>query len=213
MNHHDDLLHLFKNTDRQNLFHAAKTILTYLNNADISSSHAMNTVVVNLLKHINFNSVIDSLPIPEKYHRISLCPEEETLDVVLFVFKSPTGSDQVALLHTYDNRQPNKCIYSTEDVINPILPKKGSIVTQTPPHSHKASCHSCVAWIKNKCSITEQFYQLKENNRLFLCKNEERSLYDCGFENSLGKIVHSISITFNLNSAVESPTKPDCTDL
>ena len=67
---------------------------------------------------------------------------------------------------------------------------------QTPIHNHKCICHSYTAWIKNNSRVYEQFYKRVDKEQLLLIKNEERTLYDSGLDDSIGEKIHSISVEF-----------------
>lgn len=154
----------------------------------------LDHVLSDLIQFLPFERIVNSLPIPDKYHRISLSSPESPIDVVAIIMKADIHKGAVVLLNTYDSHEPNGIIYSDKDIINPLTAQSGHILCSTPPHNHKAICHSHVAWIKDRACITEQIYQLQEDNRLKIIHNDRKILYQNGLDSTMGKTIHSISV-------------------
>lgn len=182
--------------DQNELLHLSAVINQLFKKHGALAWNRLDQLILNLIKPIHFSRIINHLPIAQNYHRLSLSPEIYPISVVLFIVNCSEKNGAVALIHTYDNHDPNGTIYNDYAIDNPISPKPGHVLRVIPPHSHKAFCHSIVAWIQNNALITEQFYQLIDRNTLHIEKNEERFLYACGIDQSPGKTIHSLTIDF-----------------
>lgn len=158
--------------------------------------HQLNTLIPELIKPLEFQSIINQLPPPQNYHRISVAAAQDSIDVVFLLFKVDKNDGAAVLINTYGSHDPNDRIFDTNAIINNIVTKDGHILRQTPVHSHKVICHSCVAWVTDNVIVSEQFYQLKDNKELHLTKNILHGLHDCGYDNTLGKVIHSIAVDF-----------------
>lgn len=158
--------------------------------------HQMNTLIPELIKPLQFQSILNQLPPSPNYHRISLSAAQDAIDVVFLVFKVDKNDRAAVLINTYGSHDPNDRMFDTNAIVNNILTEPGHILRQTPVHSHKVICHSCVAWVTDNVTVSEQFYQLEDNDVLQLTKNVLHGLYDCGYDNTLGKVIHSIAVDF-----------------
>lgn len=182
--------------DQQQLLQINAAINNLFHKDSDSAWFQLDTFVMDLIKSIEFKRIADSLPTPETYYRIALSSVAEPICVVMFVFKAHQKNGQVILLHTYNHYSPNDRIYSIESITNPIEAGATQIIRQTPPHTHKAICHSCIAWIDGQAIVNEQFYSSIDEAKVEFIQEEEKNLHQCTLDNRPGSTIHSISVTF-----------------
>ena len=192
----NDLLSCLSFDDREELLKIGQTINSFFRVDGDKFWNQMDSVMLKLIKPLQFDSIVNQLPAPENYHRISLTAPDEPIDVVFLVFKNNKNEGAAVLINTYDSRDPNDKIFSSNMIDNNLSAKPGHIILQTPAHNHKAVCHTCVAWTKNNVTVSEQYYRLADDDTLQLIKNEQQAVNQCGYDNTQGKIIHRISVDF-----------------
>lgn len=191
-----DLLSCLSFDDREELLKIGQTINSLFRSEGNQFWNQMDRLMLELIKPLQFDNIVNQLPVPDDYHRISLAAPDEAIDVVFLVFKDNTNEGAAVLINTYDSREPNGKIFASNMIDNNRSEKPGHIILQTPAHTHKAVCHTCVAWTKNNVTVSEQYYRLADDDTLQLIKNEQQAVHQCGYDNTCGKIIHRISVDF-----------------
>ena len=113
--------------DKQTLFDISKQVNQFFEETR-HPWEKLNNLILNCIKPVHFSRIIQQLPVPEKYHRLSLSPSDSPIDVVLFVLKCEEKKGGIALIHSYDNHEPNAIIYDEAIIDNPIRPEAGHIL-------------------------------------------------------------------------------------
>lgn len=192
----NDLLSGLLACDRRNLLNIGTRVNALFRLHGSAIWQRMDNVILELIRPLSFDRIVKKLPASLHYHRLSLSRLGEPLDVVFLVFKVDKNDGAAVLINTYDSREPNDRTFSANNIINNSSAEAGHILIQTPAHSHKATCHNCVAWIKNNVTVSEQFYKLNNNDTLQLINNVSQNMHQCGFDNSHGNVIHRISVDF-----------------
>lgn len=161
-----------------------------------SAWEKIDCFILKWIADINFINLVNSLSYPKTYFRIPISKPEDKFCLTLFIFKSTISDGRAVLLHTYSYHLPNGDSYDEDMIINPPAVVDEKYICQTPLHSHRAICHSCIAWTEGHVTVVEQQFETVNEHQLRFLSEEIRPMYHCTLDKSMGEMVHRIQVIF-----------------